>query len=156
MVYSGNARKQISKVSADDLPLTLLEITHDDLPTPIRVVNDRQDITFETNNYIALAFRIAMPSDLQKGLPQATLSIDNVGRELVTWLEQSNGGQGTLVRIIQVLRSDPATTEIDIQMTFSNIQVTPLEVSGSLGFDDLLNIPAVVVQYTPQVSPGLF
>lgn len=156
MAYSTDARKQISKVSADDLPVTLLEITHDDLPAPVRVVNDRQDIVFETNTYIALGFRIAMPSDLQKGLPQATLGIDNVGRELIEWLEASNGGQGTLVRIVQVLRSAPSVAEIDITMTLSNIQVNPLEVTGSLGFDDLLNIPAVVVQYTPSLAPGLF
>lgn len=156
MDYSANARKEISKVNASNLPLTLLEITHVDLVTPVRVVNDRQDIVFETNTYTALSFRIAMPSDLQKGLPQASLGIDNVGKELVQWLEESNGGQGTQIRILQVLRSDPSVAEIDITMTLSNIMVKPLEITGTLGFDDLLNVPAVVVQYTPEIAPGLF
>ena len=154
--YSTDARKEISKVNADNLPVTLLEIEHPDLAIPIRVVNDRQDITFETNNYIALSFRISLPDDLQKSLPKATLEIDNVGKELVQWLEDSNGGAGTSIRLIQVLRSAPSIAEFDITMNLSNITINASVISGELGFEDLLNIPAVTYMYTPQLAPGLF
>ncbi len=154
--YSANARKEISKVSASNLPVTLLEIDHPDLTTPVRVVNDREKIVFETNTYIALSFGIALPSDLQKGLPRASLIIDNVGKELVAWLESSNGGAGTSVRIIQVLRTDPSVAEIDMTMTLSNISVTASSIRGTLGFEDLLNIPAVTLSYTPELAGGLF
>lgn len=156
MTYSPEARKEISKVNADNLPVTLLEIDHADLPAPVRVINDRQDITFEANVYTALGFRIALPSDLQKGLPRATLVVDNVGKELVGWLESSNGGAGTTVRIIQVLRTDTSVTEIDMVMTLSNIIVTSSTITGTLGFDDLLNMPAVIVSYTPEYASGVF
>jgi len=154
--YSAPARREISKVNADNLPIILLEIDHEDLVDPIRVVNDRQDIVFETNTYTALSFRIALPTDLQQGLPRATLAIDNVGKELVQWLETSSGGAGTTVRIIQVIRSDPSTAELDMTMILSNIAVTAAVVSGELGFDDILNIPGVTLAYTPDVAPGLF
>ncbi len=154
--YSTNARKEISKVNADNLPLILLEIDHTDLTTPIRVVNDRTDIIFETNTYTALSFRIALPTDLQQGLPRATLAIDNVGKDLVQWLESSNGGAGTTVRILQVLRTDPSVAELDMLMTLFNIQVTASVVTGELGFEDLLNVPAVTLAYTPEVAPGLY
>ena len=156
MAYSTDARKEISKVDAPNLPITLLEIDHDDLTAPIRVVNDRADIVFETNTYTALGFNITMPTDLQKGLPRASLSIDNVGKELVQWLEVSNGGAGTSVRMVQILRSDPTTIEYDILMELSNIHVTATTVSGVLGFDDLLNVPAVILTHTPTVTPGIF
>lgn len=156
MTYSANANKQISKVSGGELPITLLEITHSDLALPIRVVNDRADVTFETNAYTALGFDIKLPTDLQTGLPRASLSVDNVGRELVEWLEISNGGAGTSVRIIQILRSDTSTIEYDITMTLSNIVVTPATITGELGFEDLLNVPAVTILYTPITAPGLF
>lgn len=154
--YSAPARREISKVNADNLPIILLEIDHPDLVSPVRVVNDRLDVVFETNTYVALSFRIALPTDLQQGLPRATLAIDNVGKELVEWLESSNGGQGTTVRIIQILRTDPSTAELDMTMTLFNIQVTAAVVTGELGFEDLLNVPAVTLAYTPDVSPGLY
>jgi hypothetical protein len=154
--YSAPARREMSKVNATNLQLTLLEIDHPDLTTPVRVVNDRADIVFETNTYTALGFRIALPSDLQKGLPRASLSVDNVGKELVTWLEDSNGGKGTTVRILQVLRTDTSTAEVDITMTLFNIEVTSAAVTGQLGFEDILNIPAVTLIYSPEVAPGLY
>jgi hypothetical protein len=154
--YSASARREISKVNADNLPITLLEIDHPDLATPVRVVNDRQDITFETNLYTALGFDITMPTDLQKGLPKASLSIDNIGKELITWLEASNGGANTSVRILQVLRSAPSVAEVDMLMTLSNITITTLLITGELGFDDLLNVPAVTIIYSPEFAAGLF
>jgi len=156
MTYSPDARKEVSKVNADNLPVTLLEIDHVDLPVPVRVINDRTDIQFETNTYTALGFNIVLPDDLTKGLPRAALSIDNVGKELVQWLEDSNGGAGTTVRIIQILRSDLLTAEYDITMGLSNIAVTAATVTGQLGFDDLLNVPGVPLIYTPKVAPGIF
>ena len=154
--YSSGARREISKVSGDNLPLTLLEIDHADLTSPVRVVNDRAGITFETNAYVAIAFGITLPSDLQSGLPRASLAIDNVGKELVEWLESSNGGQGTTIRIVQILRSDPTTIEFDITMILSNISINATLVTGDLGFDDLMHIPAVALSYTPDVAPGLY
>lgn len=154
--FSANARREISKVNADNLPVVLLEIDHPDLVAPIRVVNDREDVIFETNTYTALSFRISLPTDLQQGLPRATLAIDNVGKELVQWLETSNGGAGTSVRILQVLRTDTSVAELDMVMTLFNIQVSASVVSGELGFEDLLNIPAVILTYTPDIAPGLY
>ena len=156
MAYSTDARKEISKVNADDLPVTLLEIDHSELVTPIRVINDRQDVVFETNTYIALGFDISLPDDLSKGNTRAALSIDNVGKELVQWLEDSNGGAGTTVRIVQILRSDPSTIEYDVTMGLINIAITAARITGDLGFDDLLNVPGVTLLYTARSAPGLF
>lgn len=156
MPYSTTARREISKVNADNLPVTLLEIDHPDLATPIRVVNDRSDIVFETNTYISMGFNITMPTDLQKGLPRSSLAIDNIGKELVSWLELSNGAPNTSVRIIQVLRSDPSVAEIDMLMTLSNITITSAYVTGELGFEDLLNVPAVTIIHSPEFAAGLF
>lgn len=154
--YSANARKEINKVSGSNLPVTMLEIDHVGLTVPIRIVNDREKITFEGNDYIPLSFRIALPTDLQKGLPRAKLSVDNVGKELVHWIETTHGGAGTSVRILQVLRTDPSVAEIDMTMTLKNISITAEVVSGELGFEDLLHVPAVTIKYTPEYASGIF
>ena len=156
MAFSAAANKKINAVSSDEFPLLLLEITHPDLTSPVRVVNDNLDITFESNVYTAMAFRASLPDDVPNKLPRASLAIDNVGKELVQWLETSAGGQGADCRMIQIMRSDPATVEWEITMDLSNLSMTMLEVTGQLSFDDLLNKPAVTVIYRPSVAPGLF
>lgn len=156
MPYSAAANKKINSVSADELPLLLLEITHADLGAPIRVVRDNEDITFEGNVYTALAFDATLPDDLANKLPRANLAVDNIGREMVQWLEASGGGQGAQCRMIQVMRSDPLTIEWEITMDLSNLSIDMLRVVGELSFDDLLNKPCVTLTYTPSVAPGLF
>lgn len=156
MAYTAATNKKINSVSNDEMPLLLLEIDHADLVTPVRVVNDNQDVTFESNTYVALAFRATMPDDIAQKLPRASLSVDNVGKDLVQWLEDSAGGQGATCRMIQIMRSDPATVEWEITMDLSNVSMTMLAVNGVLSFDDLLNKPGVTLVYRPSVAPGLF
>jgi hypothetical protein len=154
--YSANFKETIHATSAAEAPLILLEITHADLAQPIRVVNDNLDLVHAGDTYTALAFRVMPPDDLSEGQPRAAIAIDNIGRELTQWLELSGGGQGATVRMIQVLRSDPDTVEWEVTLDLADVQVNMLEVTGTLSFDDILNLPAVPLSYRPDVSPGIF
>jgi len=155
-VYSTTFHNVINDTGAPEAPLILLEINHPDLTTPIRVVNDRQDLVSNGNTFIAMAFRAALPSEPEKGLPKARLAMDNVGKELVTWIDGSNGGEGATVRMMQVLRSNPDNLEVDITMDLSDVTMDSLEVTATLGFEDLLNRPAVMLSYRPDKAPGVF
>ena len=154
--FSTTARKKINSTAADELPLQLLEIEHPDLVAPVRVVNDTLPITHAGNEFTALGFQLTPPDDLSQGTPRASLVVDNVGRDLTEWLELSGGGKDATVRIILVMRSDPNTIEWDITLGLDNVNISMLEVSGELGFDDMLNLPASNVLYTPEIAPGLF
>ena len=154
--YSANLKETINSTGAAESPLILLEIAHADLATPIRVVNDNQDLVSNGNIFIALAFRVTLPDDLEQGLPRAVIAVDNVGRDLTAWIEASGGGQGATVRLMQVLRSAPDVIELDITLDLTNVKMNMLEVSGQLGYDDILNRPAVPLTYRPDVAPGIF
>lgn len=153
---SANAQAGMNAVSSRERPVILLEIAHPDLAAPVRVVRDTQDLTSNGNLFVAMGFDITLPDDLGEGLPRARLSIDNVGRELTTWLEASRGGQGATCRIMQVMRSTPDVIEFDLTMDLSNVVMTASRVSGQLGFDDTLNRPGVTLTYRPDTAPGLF
>jgi Domain of unknown function (DUF1833) len=153
--FSRAAQAEILATAAD-YPLVLLQIDHSALAQPIRVVGDTQDITCNGNLYVAYPFRIDLPDDFGESLPRARLSIDNVGRELTVWLEASAGGRGATCTIRQVMRARPNTVEFAITMSLNNLIVTAQEVSGELGFEDLLNRPAVLRFYRPETAPGLF
>ena len=154
--YSLDARRQLHATAAYDPPLVLLEITHPGLPQPVRVVGDTQDITCLGNLYVAMGFRVRLPDESQGQQPRAELAVDNIGRELMQWIEQSAGGRNAKVRFMQVLRSDPDNIEWEISMYLNNIRATVGEVAGELGFPRLLDVPAVQVRADPQTMPGIF
>lgn len=154
-------REVINRTSAPEAPLTLLEISHADLATPVRVVNDNQDITSNGETFTALAFRPVFPDDFEKQIPRAQLSVDNVGKgpdgnSLAGWLEASGGGEGATVRMMQVLRSDPDTIEWEVTLDLTNVRVSLLEIIGDMGYTDILNRQGVQLTYRPDIAPGIF
>lgn len=154
--YTTAARTQMVATSATELPLMLVEINHDDLAAPVRVVDDTDNITHNGNLYVAMRFSVKPPDDLSQGAPRASLAVDNVGRELMPWLELSGGGRGATATLRQVMRSTPNTVEWEITMDLSNLVANAATVVGTLGFDDLLNLPALPVRYTLENAPGLY
>ncbi|OQS32597.1 DUF1833 family protein [Chromobacterium haemolyticum] len=154
--YSQAAREAMNATAADDVMLVLLEIRHPQLALPVRLVNDVQNIVVEGNEFIACAFDVTLPDDTDNRLPSAKLEIDNIGRELTQWLEISGGGTGATCRILQVMRSTPQLVEFDMTMDLSGLSMDHVKVSGTLGFADTLNQPAVTVYYRPETAPALF
>lgn len=154
--YSDEYKSTLAAVSPEESPLVLLEIDHPDLAVPVRVVNDMQNITSNGNEFIACPFKCTLPDDNENQLPKARLSVDNVGRELMYWIETSGGGQGSTVRFIQVMRSRPNQIEWEITMNLYNVNVTQKEVSADLGYDNLFGKQAIQIRYDPMTSPGIF
>lgn len=153
--YTNNFREQTGSTTGI-APVILLEISHAQLGTPIRVVNDTQDIVSDGDTYTAFAFRVALPSDIAGQLPRATLTLDNLGRELTQWIDNSNGGVGAQVRLAQVMRDTPDVIEYEITLDLLNVTQTVAEITGELGYDDTLNLAGLPITYRPDVAPGLF
>lgn len=154
--YSSATLTEIHATSSSDPPLALLEITHAGLVSPVRVVNAAESIVSNGNTFVALAFAVTIPDETEGKLPRAQLMIDNIGRELMQWLDTSGGGSGASVRFMQVRRSVPDVIEYEITLDLMNVRATSRTVSGDLGFESFLDRPAVSVRYDPRTAPGLF
>lgn len=155
-IYSSDFKSTLAQVSAPESAFVLLEINHPELATPVRVVNDTQDLVSNGETYIAIPFRCTFPDDFENQLPKARLSVDNVGKELMYWIETSGGGNGSLITISQVMRSRPDTIESSITMNLYNVSCNMTEVSGELGYENLFYKKAIALQYRPNNSPGIF
>jgi hypothetical protein len=155
-VYSSEFKSTLAEVSAPEAPLVLLQIDHPELAQPVRVVNDTEDLTSNGNLYVAIPFRCTLPDDFENQLPKARLSVDNVGKDLMYWIETSGGGNGSLVTMSQVMRSRPDQIEWSITMNLFNVSCNMTEVSGELGYENLFAKKAIALQYRPNNSPGLF
>lgn len=154
--YSNAYKRAANATGAAEMSRILLEIDHPDLAQPIRVVNDTDDLVHLGDTFVAFGFDAVMPNDSQGQLAKARLVMDNVGEDLTEWIDASRGGKGSTVRFIEVLRSDPDTIEWEVTMDLTNVEVTWSQVSGEVGFENLLNRPAVLVTYRPDTAPGLF
>lgn len=153
---SAGFHKTINSTEAAEFPVVLLEIDHDDLSSPIRVVNDRDGLTSNGDFYVGFAFSFTGVEDPEQGLAEAALTMDNVGKELVQWIDAANLRKPTTVRIQVVLPSDPNTIEFETTMFFDDISMDQTTVSGRLSYGVRLDEPAVAVRYTAQTAPGLF
>jgi len=156
MSLTQKGRRNVLATSADEPMLMLLEITHADLAVPIRVVNDNQKITVLGNEYIACPFQITLADDQDQQVPKAAVSVDNIGRELTTWLETSNGGKGAKLRVMAVLPSSPDILEVDMKMDLSGLSINNETVDGELGYRNTMMRAAVGMRYDPISSPGVF
>ena len=100
--------------------------------------------------------RCTLPDDFENQLPKARLSVDNVGKELMYWIETSGGGNGSLITMSQVMRSRPDTIEWSITMNLYNVTCNMVEVSGELGYENLFSKKAIALQHRPNITPGIF
>ena len=101
-------------------------------------------------------FDFTFPDDKGSAAPRAELVVDNIGRELMSWIEASKGGRGAEVRLMIVLRETPDVIEADYRLGLERIVVDQWKISGELGYGNLLDLPAVAVRYDPSTAPGLF
>lgn len=123
------AKRNLLATAPGDPYLVALEITHPDLSVPIRVVADTQNIVIEGHEFIACAFKLTKPDDVDQQLPHAELSVDNIGRELTQWLEYSNGGKGAMCRIIGGTRIGGANQQL---VTDRSITTSTTDTYGDL------------------------
>ena len=137
-----------------------LEITHPSINPPIRVVADANAHTIDGNAYSPLAFQAELPQEKDGEIRQARLQIDNIGRELMQWVELSDGGRGAMVRVIRVIRPQGAETqsEIDWELTMacSIAEANNQHVSITLTQEPIFDRPSVLLKHDPVNSPGLF
>jgi len=153
--YTNHFKERTGSTSGEE-PVYLLEILHAQLEVPIRVVRDVENIISNGETYLAFAFEIALPDDIENQMPRAPVRMDNVGGELTAWLEASQGGRGSQVRIMQVMRDTPDVLEFDATLDLLNVRRDGAFVYGELGYEDTLSLPALAVTQRPDVQPGIF
>ena len=157
MATTSRFRRAQAELAPADVVVAALEIRHPALSEPIGVVQDTEPLVLEGKNFIPLAFRPRLAPDVDGRAPAAEIAIDNVGRELMRWVNAAQGGAGATVRVLRVLRTvTPPRIEWEITTDVLAVRATQREVVLQLGFDPLLTRPAVLLRHDPQTAPGLF
>ena len=151
---TSNRFDQASRAGTPEaLVVTAVEITHPDVTAPIRAVNDTKDHTIGAHLFVAARFNARLANDADGQAPRAELVIDNVGDVLTRWVELSDGGNGAVVKLMQVVDD---VVEWSVELDVVGMRVTTQSVTARLGFDPMLHRPAVQIRHDPARSPGLF
>lgn len=138
-----------------EVPLVLLEITHPDLATPIRIVDNREDVVSGGNTFLAFPCEIVFPEDREDALPVCRIVVQNVGREITDGVRALTSAP--TIKVAAVLASSPSTIEIGwMEFSLAEVSWDALTVEGTFGPPPVLNEPFPSLLYTPADFPGLF
>jgi len=131
--------------------LKLLTIEHDDLASPIRVVDNTENIESNGETYLAAGFDVKLPDDDGR----TTLSVCNVDRVMVQAIRSIDSSPTISLSVI--MASDPDTIEVGpFVMQLVDVGYDAFTISGTLSFDDFLIEPYPGDTFSPGQFKGLF
>lgn len=146
-----------------------LEINHPAFATPIRVVRDRIDLVAKLEaqapvdrgnfvTFVGFGFDIVPPEVDTVALPQCTIEIDNVSREILANIELTTGSPDLITCIyrqyVEGYLTAPAN-DPPLQLVIHAISADPFKIRATAGFRDLSNKGFPGVDYTADVFPAL-
>lgn len=162
---------------ANIVELYTLELHHpafqdeNGLPIAVRAVRDTRDhdLLLEANaplnggevvTFTAIPFDMPWPEQDEGRAPELTIRIDNIGREIVPYLDAAVQMQAPLTVIMRVYlyNSDDGTTTagtVPIVFPLRQVSVSDSYVEGSASPADLANKRALRLVYDLQNYPGL-
>ena len=149
-----DALKQEAWSQQSDLPLILLEIDHDDLAQPIRVVNNKVSITSNGDEYTGFPFDVFLPDSSEDAPPRAKLRINNVSREIAQAIRSISTAPTVTIKVIRQTTPDIIEAEFT-GMKLRRVPFDALSVDGTLEFEDLSYEPFPAYTFNPANYPGI-
>lgn len=139
----------------DQVWLFLLEISHDDISEPIRLVGSREDVVSNGETYTAFPFEITLPTDDGETISDIKLSISNIDRAITQTIRSLDTPPEITTFI--VLASSPDIIEVGpFVMTLREVKSDAFVVSGSLRWENLLDQAYPGYSFTAPNFPGMF
>ena len=142
----------IYAAETDEIELQLITIG---LPTPVRLVNNHEDVVSRGDTYTAHAFELPIVSDEEGTLPRVDVVIDNVSQLLVASVRSITEPLDIVFEL--VFNSDPDTLVAGpwtFQLREARYNTHSLRMS--LQYEPLLDEPYPTGRFTPTDFPGLF
>jgi hypothetical protein len=140
--------------SESNLPLVLLTIDHDDLTSPISIVNNKVNVSSNGVEYIAFPFDIVLPDSSEDSPPTSKIRIDNVSREIGQAIRLLATPPSVTIRVIRQETPDVIEAEY-VGMTLANVSYNVFSVEADLQFEDLIREPWPYMIFTPAIFRGI-
>ena len=153
-MISSRAMEAMFAQETEEVFLLLLTIEHEDMTSPLRLVNNSEDIVSGGDTYTAYPFQFELPSSGGDSPPRATIKIDNVHRDIVSTIRSLASPPEITISVI--LASQPDTPEASFgNLTLEEVSYDALEITGELAYENVLVEPFPGVSFSPDLFPGL-
>lgn len=156
MSFSPGFKINVNRLNAAENLLILLEIEHQFLANPIYLINDNKNLISNSKDYIPMPFKLKRQNDVQGELPKVSLTIPNVGRSLVRWIDSSGGGTDAIITVKLARRSSPDLIEESIDLGIESINISTEAVVFNLVVQNNLTKRSMRFVYDKTRFPGLF
>jgi hypothetical protein len=148
-------KKALFAAQTGEVILPLLTVTHPDMPEPIRVVRNTEDVTSRGHLYRGLAFGIPLPRDDGETQGTVRITLDNVDQRFTEAVRTTQTPAEAVIEF--VLASDPDTVEAGPwTFTARSVAWNAQTVEFDLGYEDVLNAQHLVHSLDPNTAPGMF
>ena len=148
-----NAVDQMYQTNSGDPLLMLLTLKFPDNLT-YYYVNDNQDITSNGQLFTAFPFQFTLPNDTDDEIPELSITISNIGLELIDDLSSNTKGIEADIHI--VFASNPDFIELPVEnMNLKAVTYDQKFITMTLGYDDILNTQIPSQTYSAKDYPGL-
>ena len=125
LALSATAIEEKNKLATDGVWLVALKITIPGVSTPIRVVKNNEDITWQGETWTAFPFEIDEISETSKGeVPQVNVRVSNVSRAMEAYIHdydaycKTNGLQSITVNIYVVNSKNLGSSTPEVEHVF--------------------------------------
>ncbi|MDD5028908.1 MAG: DUF1833 family protein [Rhodoferax sp.] len=146
-----------------------LELYHPAFSSPVRVVRDYADLTAtleataprnpsEAVTFVAFSFDFTKPEVSPTGIPQITLTMDNVDRAIVANIEAAMSSTDAVTVIYREYLSTDLTAPANnppLEMTLLSVIADVFKVTATAGFPNLMNKRFPTTEYNSEVFNGL-
>lgn len=143
--------------NSPDAWLILVTIDHENLPAPVRVVNDSQNVISRGNEWLAYAFDLTLADDSLESQPQISFTLDNVDRFLTDQLRAITSPASFTLEVIR--SGDPDVVEMSIEdLILRRVEWDAATINGSIELEDVFSaaFPSAGGTINPRQYPGLF
>jgi len=146
-----------------------LELRHPAFTTPIRVVRDWADLTATLEasapvgagtavTFIRFAFDFIKPEVSGIGVPQITITMDNVDRLIIANIEAAI----LTTDLVQVTYREYLSSDLTgpqnnppLSMTIMSVTADVFKITAKAGFPNLMNRRFPSTEYSTEIFPGL-
>jgi hypothetical protein len=148
-------RQAVNSQQTAEVFIMLIEISHTDMASTLRVSSDAVDTISNGNTYTNYPFELNLPNETADELPTTTLRIDNVDRVLINAFRSISTPPTVNIKV--VLASDPDTVEVDFSgFDMVNTTYDALTITGNLQFKSYMMEPFPGERFNPNEFPALF
>lgn len=136
--------------------LETLELNHPTFASSFKIVRDHVQLIAGLENggptvtFEPFSFNVVQPKKSTQGTQSLQITIDNVSREIIQLIEDTQDGSGVPINVVYRIylstETDEPQNDPPLQFTFTNISVNKTQVSGVANRSEVINrkFPSIV------------